>query len=110
MDFLYRIWYNKSMFNKPLSMLEGAKKNSPVLFKKLYEWEEYLFLKNLAEPSGNVENPKELFKFLFDIELEKNQQLPEEIKSKIADLRVFTLGYATQEVIDLINEKMPPRQ
>lgn len=98
------------MFNKPLSMLAEAEKKSPALFKKLYEWEEYFFLQDIAAHGGNVENPKELFKFFFDTELEKNQNLPEEIKSKIADLRVFTLGYATQEVIDLVNEKMPPRQ
>lgn len=98
------------MFNKPLSMLADAKKNSPVLFKKLYEWEEYFFLRDIADKGGHIENAKELFKFFFESELEKNQQLPEEIKSKIADLRVFTLGYATQDVIDLVNEKMPPRQ
>ena len=91
-------------------MLADAKKNSPVLFKKLYEWEEYFFLRDIAAQGGNVENAKELFKFFFDTELEKNQNLPEDIKCKIADLRVFTLGYATQEVIDLVNEKMPPRQ
>ena len=98
------------MFKKPLSMLEEAKKNSPVLFKKLYEWEEYFFLKDIAAHGGNIENPKELFKFFFETELEENQNLPEEIKSKIADLRVFTLGYATQEVIELINKKEPPRK
>lgn len=91
-------------------MLKDAQKNSPALFKKLYEWEEYSFLQDIAAHNGNVENPKELFKSFFEAELEKNQHLPNEIKGKIADLRVFTLGYATQEVIDLINEKMPPRQ
>ena len=40
------------MFNKPLSMLAGAKKRSTILFKKLYEWEEYLFIKALPEISN----------------------------------------------------------
>lgn len=67
-------------------MLAEAEKKSHAFFKKLYEWEEYFFLQDIAAHDGNVENPKELFKFFFDTELEKNQNLPEEIKSKITNL------------------------
>ena len=57
------------MFNKPLSMLAEAEKKSHALFKKLYEWEEYFFLQDIAAHDGNVENPKELFKFFSEKKL-----------------------------------------
>ena len=98
------------MFNKPLSMLADAKKRSTILFKKLYGWEEYLFMKELSSQGKDIGDPKGLFQVMYETELDHNRTMPDEIKSKIADLRVFTLGYATQEVIDLINKKEPPRK
>ena len=98
------------MFNKSLNILPDAKQFSEELFKKLYEWEEYLFIKELSSQGKDIEDPKGLFQVMYETELDHNRTMPDEIKNKIADLRVFTLGYATQEVIDLINKKEPPRK
>lgn len=99
------------MFNKPLNILPETEQFSEELFKKLYEWEEYLFVKELSsQGKEDIGDPKALFQVMFETELDHNRTMPDEIKNKIADLRVFTLGYATQEVIDLISKKEPPRK
>lgn len=92
------------MFKKPLTILAEANTFSEELFSKLYAMEESLFVRDCEEHGNTVENPKELFKAMFDMEYKNALDLPEEIRAKIADLRVYVLGYGTEEVCKLINK------
>lgn len=57
------------------------------------------------EPFGDAEKQQLTDEFIDwqRSKIEICQGLPEEIKTKVADIRLFALGYATQEVIDILN-------